>query len=162
MGYSLDAMRMDYPLSTYNYRVHFGSVTLAFTEVSGLSVNYENQVYRDGLSYTRGFSIVRGFSQPINITLKRGVVHNGNPAFNDAKKEWIDAFFNKEVKDITIELCDEQGVGLVQWKVMKALPIKFDAPQLDANSNNIAIESMEFIGHSIKMDFNKFSNDVYS
>jgi phage tail-like protein len=57
-------------------------------------------------------------------------------------------------RDIQIDLCDESGQAVISWIARRALPIRLDAPTFDANSNDVAIETMEFIAHDLEVDYN--------
>src|SRR5687767_4211538 len=84
-------IKSSYPLPAYNYRVTIygsdliagaaGAAMLGFSEISGLTVKYEHVVYRHGLSYLTGPSIIRGKTDPVQVTMKRGMVHNGSRDF---------------------------------------------------------------------------------
>jgi phage tail-like protein len=47
--------------------------------------------------------------------------------------------------DIIIDLCDEQGLPVIRWTLIKAFPTKLEAPSFIANSNEVAIVNMEVI-----------------
>src|SRR3954469_19035794 len=135
MALTKDLIQSSYPLPAYNYKVIVDTETLSFSEVSGLSVSYEKVIYKHGLSFLAGPGIIRAQQNEIIITLKRGVV---------AKRTYLyDWFTGNSVKDIFIDLCDEQGNAIIRWKASKALPLKMEAPSFIAESNSIAIESVE-------------------
>jgi len=151
-------IRSTYPLPAYNYRVTIlkdgESLVLSFAEVSGLSLQYEPVTYKHGLSFVMGNKIIPGMRQPTNLSMKRGVVKS-----NDFLQSWIyntyrDPYFASAKRDILIDLCDETGKPVIRWKVQGALPIKLDAPTFDANTNEVAIETMEFIAHGLQVDYN--------
>jgi phage tail-like protein len=130
------------------------SIVIAFAEVSGLSREYEPVTYKHGLSFLMGDKIIPGMRQPIRLTLKRGVVRK-----HDFLHSWIsgvysDPFFMSAKRDILIDLCDEAGVPVVRWVVQGALPVKLDAPAFDANSNEVAIETMELVAHGLQVNYN--------
>ena len=151
-------IRSTYPLPAYNYRVTIlkdgESLVLSFAEVSGLSLQYEPVTYKHGLSFVMGNKIIPGMRQPTNLSMKRGVVKS-----HDFLQSWIyntysDPYFASAKRDILIDLCDETGKPVIRWKVQGALPIKLDAPTFDANTNEVAIETMEFIAHGLQVDYN--------
>jgi len=157
MGQDKDQIKSSYPLPAYNYRVTIlkdgESLVLGFAEVSGLSIEYEPVTYKHGLSFVMGSKIIPGMRQPTRLTMKRGVVQA-----NDALPGWIqrvysDPFFSSAKRDILIDLCDEAGEPLIRWTVEGALPIKLDAPAFDANTNEVAIETMEFVAHGVRVDY---------
>ena len=145
MGLTKDIIQSSYPLPVYNYKVIVDTETLSFSEVSGLSVSYEKVIYKHGLSYLMGPNIIRAQQNEIMITLKRGVV---------AKRTHLyDWFTGNSVKDIFIDLCDEQGNAVIRWKVSKALSLKMEAPSFNAEGNNVAIESIDVIAQNISIEY---------
>jgi phage tail-like protein len=151
MATNKDLIKHTYPLPVYNYRVTIGSRTLGFSEVSGLSIQYEPVTYQHGLSFWMGVKIIPGMYQLPKVTLKRGTVKDGN-----FLAKWIDdaySPFKNAKKDVIVDLCDETGKPVVRWTVMNALPTKLDAPTFDANSNDVAIETLELIAHEIRVDY---------
>ena len=92
-----------------------------------------------------GYYLIRGQRKPINISLKRGVTRQ-----RDFLYKWQK---NGYELDIRIELSDEEGVAVVSWDVYRALPIKLTAPSFTANSNDVAIESMNLIAHDLKITY---------
>ena len=69
-------------------------------------------------------------------------------------KPMINHVITSAKRDILIDLCDEKGDAVISWKVQDALPTKLDVPTFDANSNDVAIETMEFIAHGLRVDYN--------
>lgn len=134
-----------YPLPVYNYRVHIDSQAMAFSEVSGLNAEYERVIYKDGFSYLNGPNIIRAQQKELSITLKRGIVQA-----KDELNKWMNSGSRK---DITIDLCDPQGVALVSWKVRNALPLKLNAPSFNAAGNEVAIEQLELIAMDLTIEY---------
>ncbi|MEM7036705.1 MAG: phage tail protein [Bacteroidota bacterium] len=142
-----------YPLPAYNYRVSIGERTLAFSEVSGLTLEYEKAVYKDGMSFLMGYHVLRGQQNDVTVTLKRGVVKD-----DDALYEWLDfsfieRLFGTYMEDILIDLCDDEGNPLIRWKIKKAIPLKLEAPNFQANSNEVAMESLEIIAQGLSVEY---------
>ena len=153
MPVSKDQIKAAYPLPVYNYRVSIGKDTLGFSEVSGLGVEYESVTYKHGFSFAMGVKIIPGMRQPTRLTLKRGVAKNSDFLAKWIKNTYADPFKNAK-QDILIDLCDETGKPVVRWTVTGALPVKLDAPTFDANSNDVAIETLELVAHELKVDYN--------
>lgn len=127
---------MRYPLTTYGYRVSLGGADVSFSEVSGLTIEYETTTYRHGLSFAEGEMIVRHrIDKFVPLTLKKGVVHGLK-----VLRDWL---ASGETRTLDINLCDEQGVPVVTWHIGKAIPVKLEGPALNASSNDAAIESLE-------------------
>ena len=157
MAQDKNQIKATYPLPAYNYRVTVmrdgASQVLSFSEVSGLSVEYEPVTYKHGLSFWMGVKIIPGMRQPTKLTLKRGVAKG-----SDFLYRWLDLTYTDPFKtaqrDILIDLCDESGGVVIRWTVHSALPVKLDGPTFDANTNEVAIETMELVAHDVQVDFN--------
>lgn len=152
MAQDKDQIKASYPLPVYNYRVTVGESTIGFSEVSGLSVDYEPVYYSHGLSFVAGDNIIPGMRKPIRLTLKKGVIRDKNFLSKWLQDTYADPFKNFK-QDILIDLCDEAGQPVVRWRVRGALPIKLDAPAFSASSNEAAIESLELAAHDIEVDY---------
>jgi phage tail-like protein len=153
MSQDKDKIKASYPLPVYNYRVTIGSSTIGFSEVSGLSVEYESVTYKHGFSFVMGIKIIPGMRQPTRLTLKKGIVQKSDFLAKWIQNAYADPFKNAK-EDITVDLCDEAGQAVVRWKVQGALPVKLDAPTFDANSNDVAIEALELVAHGLQVDYN--------
>lgn len=154
MALSKDEIKTAYPLPVYNYRVDIGSDTIAFSEVSGLSISHETTTYKESPveSGSPGPRVMHMPAQgtPANVTLNKGLVRGSSVAtFYD----WINSIQINQVekKDIFVRLCDENGDVVISWKVLNAFPTKLDAPSFTADSNDVAIESMELMGDGISI-----------
>lgn len=150
MALSTEDIKNSYPLPVYNYRVSIGADTLAFAEVSGLSIEYEPVTYRHGLSFYEGDLHMPGRQQPVNIRMSRGIMLKGDYLF-----QWINTVnLNKvEKEDISIDLLDESGAPLITWQVVAAFPTKLDAPTFDAKSNEVAIETLELRASQVRITY---------
>ncbi len=152
MALTKEEIKTAYPLPIYNYRVEIGSDAVAFSEVSGLSIGYETTTYKESPveSGAPGPRVMRMPAQATQttVTLKKGLVRGSSIA---TFFRWINSIQINQVdkKDIYIRLCDEKGDVVISWKVINAFPTKLDAPTFDANSNDVAIESMELMGDGI-------------
>ncbi|MCA9693557.1 MAG: phage tail protein [Nannocystaceae bacterium] len=143
-----------YPLPVYNYKVLIDGQAVAFSEVAGLSISYETVTYKESPTGSGvGPRVLHMPSQanPVNITLKKGIVRKVSmPALYSWLKTTSINLVTK--KDITVFLMDETGAAVISWKVINAFPTKLDAPSFDANSNEVAIESMELRADSILIE----------
>jgi phage tail-like protein len=163
MALTKNELRATYPLPAYNYKVTIyggdvgssGATTLGFSEVNGLNVEYEHEVYRHGLSFLSGVTIIRGKANPVQVTMKRGIIPNES---KDFFYKWLASedkflFLKGLTRDLTIDLCDEGGVALVRWLVKGAVPVKMEMPTFNADTNEVAIESLEVVAHSLKVNY---------
>ena len=157
MSLTKDAIKSAYPLPAYNYRVTVldeGTPNvIGFTEVTGLSVEYQPVTYKHGLSFVMGLNIIPGMRQPIRLTLKKGLTKNGDFLQKWLDKSYNDPFSSRSKRDIVIDLCDEAGLPVIRWNVKQVLPVKLDAPAFTVNSNEVAIVSMELIAADLQADY---------
>lgn len=157
MALSTDDMKTQYPLPVYNYRVEINGETIAFSEASGFSVEYEPITFKESpVSSGMAGPVIRympGQTTPVNLTLKKGLVRKKSIR---VLYDWINTTSLNliEKKDIIIRLCDETGAPVISWKIINAFPTKLDAPGFDANSNEVAVESMELMADDLKIEEN--------
>ncbi|MEM0999908.1 MAG: phage tail protein [Bacteroidota bacterium] len=155
MALTKDQIANDYPLLVYNYRVDVENTSFSFSEVSGLELSFEPITYKEShkVSGKSGPNIMYmpGMIQPVNISLKKGLVKS---ASMEVFYNWINSIELNRVdkKDITVHLLDETGATVVSWKVVDAFPTKLSAPSFDANSNAVAIESMDLMASRVMME----------
>ncbi len=127
-----------------------GEEWVAFSEVSGLDIEYETLTYKHGLCYLEGQVHVRTRRKPANLTLKRGIVKGRNRL-----TDWLTTI-NLPIlmkKNILIVLCDESGKPVVSWRVQNAFPIKMEAPQFGASENEVAVESLTVMADYVKIEY---------
>jgi phage tail-like protein len=155
MAVSKAEIKSSYPLPSYNYKVEIDGQTLAFSEVSGMSIEYETTTYKESpkAGGPPGPRVMRMPAQgtAATATLKKGVVRVDSLA---ALYDWINSTQMNQVtkKDIFVRLCDEEGNAVISWKMINAFPTKLSAPTFDANSNEAAIETMELMGDGVYLE----------
>jgi phage tail-like protein len=151
MAYTKEQIKQNYPLPVYNYRVEIGGEPIAFSNVTGLNVEFGTHIYKEStIGPIAGPSVMRMPSQPtdVKITLKKGLVRKKSlPILYN----WISTIQINQIekKDILVHLLDEAGNPIITWNVLNAFPIKLDAPTFDASSNDAAIESMELMADKV-------------
>jgi phage tail-like protein len=149
MATSVDDIRNKYPIPAFYYQVSIdGNDAIAFSEISGLSIEYETITYKDGLSWRDGAKYMPGMTTPVNLTLQKGIVKADSYLFN-----WINtvSLNTVEKRDITISLLNENHEPTVSWVVKDAFPKKLNAPSFNASSNEVAIESLELMASSLEV-----------
>lgn len=151
MAYTKDQIKQNYPLPVYNYRVEIGGEPIAFSNVTGLNIEYGTHIYKESsIGPNAGPVVMRVPAQKtdVKITLKKGMVHKKSlPVLYN----WISTVHINQVekKDILVHLLDEGGNPVITWNVLNAFPTKLDAPTFDASSNDAAIESMELMADGV-------------
>jgi phage tail-like protein len=138
MAQSAAYQRFRYPLPVYNFKVTVGELMINFTEISGISVEYDHVTYRHGLSFLEGESI-QTFSRSAfrPMTCKRGTILRPRPLFLHT---WLTS---RELRPMEISLCDENGLPVLMWKIAAAVPTSLKAPTFSAQSNDVSIDTLE-------------------
>lgn len=130
---------MAYPHGKFRYMVEVDGMELGgFSEVSGFDASIDVIEYREGDKVQTPMKIP-GLKKYGNITLKQGV------ADKDALYKWMETGFEKDVdrKTVTITLLDINGDPAASWQVINAWPTKYTAPDFNATSSEVAIETLE-------------------
>lgn len=109
-----------------------------FSEVSGFDASIDVIEYREGDKVQTSMKIP-GLKKYGNITLKQGV------ADKDALYKWMETGFEKDVnrQTVTITLLDIEGKAAASWQVINAWPTKYTAPDFNATSSEVAVETLE-------------------
>lgn len=146
MAETKEIQKSSYPLPAYNFRVTVDGTPMSFAEVSGISLEYETVTYRHGLSFWEGEGIKKYYyDKYVNFTLKKGTIKG-----IDFLYVWLK---EKAVRAVQVSLCDEQGQPVISWRVAKALPVKLEAPTFSADTNEVAIESLEVMAAGISVEY---------
>lgn len=128
-----------YPHGKFRYKVEIDGLEAGgFSEASGFDASIDVIEYREGDMVQTPMKIP-GLKKYGNITLKQGV------ADSMVMYEWMIAGVEGEVerKTITITILDETESPAASWQVINAWPAKYTAPDFNATSSEIAIESIE-------------------
>ena len=136
---------VDYPLVAYNYRVVVGSMNMCFTKVDGLVWERKAITYRDGFSFLDGESIALcQVDTYTTLTLQQGVMAN-DPSLH----HWL---HSGDARWLHVQLCKADGEPVLAWQAARAIPVKLTGSALDANTNDVFIDTLELraSGWSIK------------
>lgn len=138
----------DYPLIAFRYSVSIDGRDVGFSEVSGLTLEYEIIRYRDGLSEQLGEIKLPGRPKVTEVTLKRGIFASSNKFY-----EWIMKSHNElKRQDVTISLLDEKGDPKMVWTLIKAWPSRVEGPSFKGDGNEVAFESVTLAYEEIKIE----------
>lgn len=128
-----------YPYGKFRYKVEIDGITAGgFSEVTGFDASIDVMEYREGDMVQTPMKIP-GLKKYGNITLKKGL------ADSIALYDWLDEGVTGEVnrKTITITLLDATETAVASWRVINAWPIKYTAPDFNATSSEVAVETLE-------------------
>lgn len=128
-----------YPHGRFRYKVEIDGLTAGgFSEVTGFDVSNDVMEYREG-DMVRTPMKIPGLKKYSNITLKKGL------ADSKVMYDWVIAGVDGAVqrKTITISLMDETATVVASWQVINAWPVKYTAPDFNATSSEVAVESFE-------------------
>ncbi len=130
---------MAYPHGRFRYKVEIDGLDAGgFSEVSGFDLSIDVMDYREGDSVQTPMKMP-GLRRYSNIVLKQGL------ADSMVLYDWITTGVDGAVerKTITITLLDEEESPAASWQVINAWPMRYTAPNFDANASEVAIESLE-------------------
>ena len=143
-----DSDSTTYPLVSFRYSVTFDGKDYGFSEVSGLSLEYEVIKYRDGLSKQYGEIKLPGRPKVTDVVLKKGIFPSDNNFFT-----WLMTNHNQlQRKDIMINMLDEEFQVKMVWTLLKAWPTKIEGPTFKGDSNEVAIESITLAYEEMKIE----------
>ena len=128
-----------WPLPKFYFEVKVADKELFFSEVNGLSTEVEVLEYRHGKSKQFSPFKMPGMAKVSDVTLKKGVFTKDIALFtwfNEIKLNTI------ERKTVIISLLNEKGNSEIVWELTNAFPIKFEATDLNAKGNEVAIETL--------------------
>ena len=143
-----------YPLTNMNFLVTVDGIpgSAAFSEITGVEATVDVIEFRQGNSGSLAPVKLPGLVKHGNVTLKMGYI------ISSAFKTWVMECVSETRgtiprQDVTIELIDinppppqsavTSSVGSRQWTLTNAWVTKYNAPDLDAKTSDIAIESVE-------------------
>jgi phage tail-like protein len=144
--FSVNSTRID-PYKNFMFKVLFGQdVVAGVSKVSGLKKTIEVVSHRDGASLATPH-LTPGLTKFEPITIERGI------SYDTAFEDWAHMVFSTDGpaaislknfrRDITIELYNRQGTKVKSWFAYRCWVSEFHAvPELDANANAIAFESI--------------------
>ena len=142
----------DWPIPKFHFSVDLGlGEDIGFQEVSGLKLSTEYIEYRAGNDETFVKQRVPGLKKYENITLKKGMFHGQDDLYQWYQEVQTDS---ERRHDIVISLLDEEHNPVFTWTILKAFPISIAFPDMNAESNELAIESLELAHEGIEMEAN--------
>jgi phage tail-like protein len=134
-------------LPKYSFTVEFEGKSLGtFRSVSGLSVETEIIEYRDGTSRTTLY--FPGNTKYTTVKLTRAFT--GDSALWDWYTTSVQTGYEARFTG-TITVFDRSGSPVAQYKLINAWPQKIEGPVLNADSNEVPIESIEIAHEGLQL-----------
>ena len=133
------------PLRGFRFLVEIeGIASGGFTRVKGLSRELKIESYREGGVNEYEHKLVTQVTYPV-VVLERGL------ALDDLWK-WALAAADGDVKRKTvwIRLQNEANERTWAWQVEWAIPVKWTASDLDAQTSPVVMESLELAHHGLR------------
>ena len=148
-----------YPWTTMNFGVSVDGLDdgtmgiAAFNEVTGIDATVDVIEFRQGNSSSLAPVKIPGLVKHGNVTLKFG--YTSSNVFKDWIKKCIAEQRGENFRaKVTIELIDisngspnqfetEASSGAITWTLTNAWVTKYNAPDLNASTSEVAIESVE-------------------
>lgn len=134
-----------YPFKKYNYKVLLENEEAGFSEVSSPDISTDAIEYREGNMAGRTSGKQPGILKYSNVTLKHGTT--SSQIFVNWMKEIQNG--NPLRKTVVISLLDDTMAEVASWQLEKAWPTKYTAPDFNATSNEIAIETLELVTEGV-------------
>lgn len=131
----------------FYFRCTLDGAQISFSECSGLDQENETMEYRHGDSESFITQKRLGLNKTATLTLKRGVFTDDDRTMEIFNRVYDRDYYSTEDgrMEILIELLDEHGDTVRAWSMLNAIPTKFGSTDMKSDSNEIAIESIEFV-----------------
>ena len=132
------------PLRGFRFLLEIDDITSGgFTRVKGITREAKHESYREGGVNEYEHKLVTQVSYPV-LVLERGL------ALDDLWK-WATAAADGDVrrKTIRVRLQNEANEKMWAWQIENAIPVKWTASDLDAQTSQVVMESLELAHHGL-------------
>jgi len=137
------------PYRTYNFRVEIDGIGEAqFAEVVVPTAEIAVVEYREGADKSSATRKLPGRVKYGNVVLKRGITADLS------LYQWFRAVSQGDFqpRNVMIVLLDAQRQDVRRWLARDAWPVKYDGPALNAQNNEVAIETLELAVEEIEIE----------
>jgi phage tail-like protein len=141
--------KWELPVAFY-FQVKIGNEEFAFHEASGLSTERETETVYEGGVNDYAHLLPKQVKHQ-NLVLKRALM-----PLNRNDVVWIKKSLESDLsqplvtRDIIVSLLGQAGTPLYTWTCSSAYPVKWEIASLDAESNAVLLETLEFAYASLK------------
>lgn len=130
------------PYRNFRFKVEINGITLkgGFSDATIPDSSTEPVDYREGHEdpWQRKLS---GLTKYGSLTLKKGLVDSME--LYNWRKQVEQSGANKNRKDISLILVDEEGKDSCRWDILAAWPTKYSSSGFEAKGNAVMIETFE-------------------
>jgi phage tail-like protein len=135
------------PYGNYNFLVEMDGITrAAFQECSGFDSTIDVIEHREGGENTT-LRKLPGMTKYSNIVLKWGMTDDTD--LYDWHRQVV--LGDIERKNGSIVVLDRKGEEVARWNFYRAWPTKWDGPDLNAEGNDVAIETLELAHEGVEL-----------
>jgi phage tail-like protein len=134
-----ETQNSNWPLPKFHFEVIIGEEEWYFQEVSGLETEVEVLEYRHGKSKQFANFKMPGMNRVSDVVLKKGVFTGDTKLFDWYKANRMNI---GDRKTVTISLLNEKHKAEIVWTLTNAFPKKIESTNLNAQGNEIAIETI--------------------
>jgi phage tail-like protein len=122
-----------------------GLIQAGFSEITVPDISIDVVEYREGDAKEPRLRKMPGLHKFGKITLKAGVTADSIKFYEWIKSVMQGKMGDARLKSISIIVKDEEGNDAAKWEFEQAWPSKYDAPDLNAKGNDVAIELLEIV-----------------
>jgi phage tail-like protein len=134
------------PQGNYNFHVEIGGISRgAFHEATGLDSSVDVVEHREG-GWNLSPRKLPAQTKHANIVLKWGL--SVDRELIDWHQEIVDGTIDR--RDGSIVLLDRRGQEVARWNFVRAWPTKYTGPALNAEGNDVAIETLELAHEGVR------------
>ncbi|MDH5463417.1 MAG: phage tail protein [Nitrosopumilus sp.] len=135
-------------ITNSQFTVSLGGETATFQEVILPESEIEVIEYRNGSDISSGVRKIPGLVKYSNLILKRGLVKS--PKLYEWFKQIKQG--SLERRDIIVNILNEEREPFATWRLRNCWPIKYSGPTLNAQGNEIAIETLEIATEDVDVE----------
>jgi phage tail-like protein len=132
------------PMPASFFLVDVGEAIGYFTEVTGLSMEFDVVEYQEG-GVNDFVHKLRGRMKFPNLVLKRGITHE------ESFTQWFMACREKcERRDLSITMFSNKLEPIRTWSFAGAMPVKWTGPDFKAGGTEAGMETIEIAHQGLK------------
>ncbi len=144
-----------FPVAKFYFTVEVNGQSIRCHEVTGLEQESEILEYRFGSSVSFVTMKRQGLLKTSRLVIKKAVFSGDNmlaEIWNESDNKGYNSHSNN-VMNLLVRLLDENGETVMSWKVNAAVPCKFSGGDYQAQTNEVSMETIEFVHEGIQPEF---------